>query len=99
MARDDIRARPGADAYIVVEDIKVAPGHRKATLRACFWDTGVIYDRRGTDDPSDDVIFDDVPIAMRSTYELDLTDKGWLRSSNHDTTKQPWENLCGPAPA
>jgi hypothetical protein len=96
LAAADWRAEAGDDGYMVIEGITLGPTGKTATMRVCSWDTDRIYDPAGHDEPDDDIIVDDTESSKWAAFELQLTDRGWQRTSASIENKQLWENQCPP---
>ena len=97
LARNGLRGRPSAQDYRVVEGLEISATGTTATLRTCIFDAGMIYDPRGTTDPSDDVIVNDAIASTKTTWTMALTPNGWRQASSQVTTEKIGENQC-PAP-
>jgi hypothetical protein len=97
LARNGLKGRPSPRDYRVVEGLEISPTGTTATLRTCIFDAGMIYDPRGTADPSDDVIVNDAIASTRTTWTMALTPNGWRRATSQLTTQKIGENQC-PAP-
>ena len=83
--------------YVVPEHVD-RPGPDRAVVTLCEVDGSWQMDRRGTDDPSDDAVFDDTLISRRARHELVRRGDRWLRWDVAELQLWIGENAC-PAPA
>jgi hypothetical protein len=82
--------------YSVVEDVVVDPGGESATVRACWWDIGVLYGPPVTEG-GPNVIMNNKQVTSRFESTMTLVDGRWLLSEERRIERVEGENLCPPA--
>lgn len=96
LAEHGVRGRPSDQDYTDFEDVEIGADPATATLKTCMVDAGVMYDTRGNDDPSDDVVINDALASTRTTWTLKLISGGWRQASADVISVKRGENQCPP---
>ncbi len=99
LARNGIKGRPSPEDYRVILATAIAPDRRTATIETCIVDAAVLYDPRGNDDPSDDVILNDALESDHTHWSLALAGGHWRRTDAKILDEAHGRNQCPPRPA
>jgi hypothetical protein len=95
LARNGLLGRPSPRDRIVVESVDFSSNLSQATVKTCMFDAGVIYDARGNDDPSDDVMVDDGAGSAETIWTMSVADGVWRRAAAHVLRDEEGVDTCG----
>jgi hypothetical protein len=88
---------PEDPGYVVVEQVQVDPGGKRAVLKVCGWDTGVLYGppaRPG----GPDVVVNNLQVSKRLEVTMFREGGAWRLGEEKGLQRMVGVNTCPPKP-
>jgi hypothetical protein len=86
---------PEDPGYVVVEDVQIDADGRRAVLKVCGWDTGVLYGPPAQPG-GPEVVVNDLQVSKRLQETMYLEDGAWKLGEEVGLERNEGVNKCPP---